>query len=196
MCYYVTAILPPDASLAALGPIATRFGRHLAPLAGPGLGAHLRPGEQYVLTTAGPCDCDTALGHLVRASGRGARPQAHAARKLAAKGWSNARIARSLAQREQARARHTARADTDLARWEGFLAAVLESGVAYIGLVLHCYEGPVAAGVALTDRHIVPVSRETPSLRDALASMREDCRYDFRAHRDRAVAAVASSLAP
>jgi len=127
---------------------------------------------------------------------RGEGPQDDAARRLAAKGWSNARIARSLAQREKAQARHTAKADTDLARWEGFLRAVLDTGVAYVGLVLHCYEGPVAAGVALTGRQIVPVGRETPPLRAALASLREDCRYDFRAHRDRAVAASAWSPAP
>ena len=195
MCYYVTAILPRDVSLASLGPIATQFGRQLTPLTGPGLGAYLAPGEQYVLTTAGPCDCDTALGHQGRASRRGEGPQDDAARRLAAKGWSNARIARSLAQREKAQARHTAKADTDLARWEGFLRAVLDTGVAYVGLVLHCYEGPVAAGVALTGRQIVPVCRETPPLRAALASLREDCRYDFRAHRDRAVAAAACSPA-
>ena len=199
MCYYVTAILPRDVSLASLGPIATQFGRQLTPLAGPGLGLGdcLAPGEQYVLTTAGPCDCDTALG---RASRRGEGPQDDAARRLAAKGWSNARIARSLAQREKARARHTAQAsaqaDTDLARWEGFLRAVLDTGVAYVGLVLHCYEESVAAGVALTGRQVVPVGRETPPLRTALASLREDWRYDFRAHRDRAVAASAWSPAP
>jgi hypothetical protein len=200
MCHYVTAILPPKVSLASLAPIAAQYRRQLTPLAGPGLGAYLAPGEQYVLTTAGPCDCDTALGHQVRASRQAERPHDDAARRLAAKGWSSARIARSLAQREKARARHTAtstaQADTDLARWEGFLVALLESGVAYVGLVVHDYEGPVDAGVALTGRQIVALGRETAPLRTVLASMREDCRYDFRVHRDRTVAASASSLAP
>ena len=84
----------------------------------------------------------------------------------------------------------TAQADTDLARWEGFLAALLESGVAYVGLVLHDSEGPVDAGVALTGRQIVALGPETPP-GTVLASMRDDCRYDFRVHRDRAVAASA-----
>jgi hypothetical protein len=144
--------------------------RRLTPLAGLGLGAYLAPGEQYVLTTAGPCDCDTAVGHQVRASRQAERPHDDAARRLAAKGWSSARIARSL--------------------------ALLESGVAYVGLVLHDYEGPVDAGVALTGRQIVALGRETAPLRTVLAPMRDDGRYDVRGHRDRTVAASASSLAP
>jgi hypothetical protein len=56
--------------------------------------------------------------------------------------------------------------------------------------------------VALTGRQIVPLGRETPPLRTALASLREDSRYDFRAldrtprSRGRVVGPVAGVVMP
>ncbi len=62
--------------------------------------------------------------------------------------------------------------------------------------------GPSRPGVALTGRQIVPLGRETPPLRTALASLREDSRYDFRAldrtprSRGRVVGPVACVVMP
>jgi hypothetical protein len=70
MCHFISAVLPSSADLSALAGVMARHGRALKPQINPVLGAQLQAGEQLLLTTAGHCDCGTALGALERNAAR------------------------------------------------------------------------------------------------------------------------------
>ncbi len=97
MCRYISADLPGSADLSALAGVLARHGRALKLQRNPALEAQLRPGEQLLLTTAGHCDCGTALGALERNAAGLERRRRSLDRKevtLRRRGWSEARIRR------------------------------------------------------------------------------------------------------
>ena len=190
MCYYVTAVLPPRAAVESLRSVAARFGRDLRPLDGSGLGDCLAPGEQYLLTTVGPCDCNTALGSKTRSPRAAGPARVDEERRLAAKGWSPAKIDRALGQSQAARTRHAALSSAasanDLDRWAGFIVAILGTGLSSISLVLHFYDGPLEARIDVPERETILVApQQVAELVGDLACLREDTRYDFRTARRR-----------
>jgi len=70
MCHFISAVLPGSADLSALAGVMAHHGRALKPQRNPALEAQLQAGEQLLLTTAGHCDCGTALGALERYAAR------------------------------------------------------------------------------------------------------------------------------
>ena len=96
MCFFISAILPGSANIRVLARVMDRYGSALKPQSNPGLEAQLQPDERLLLTTAGHCDCGTALGALdlrrpswSAASGRtSGRRQACAARAGGNPGFS------------------------------------------------------------------------------------------------------------
>jgi hypothetical protein len=140
VCTYVLAVLPKAVDVAALDAVARRFGRCISPFAngadeiGPSLGAD----ERLFGTTPDHCDCGTALGRAAMPRRR-AREPSHQAIGMRRKGWSEARIARAVAQSEAARGPGSGsakQAAEELGRWRGFIAAALDSGLTdAIGLI-------------------------------------------------------------
>ena len=97
MCFFISAILPISANISVLAGVMDRYGRALKPQSNPALEAQLQPGERLLLTTAGHCDCGTALGALERKAALLERRRRSDERKEASlrrKGWGESRIQR------------------------------------------------------------------------------------------------------
>lgn len=182
MCHFVTATLPASAPHAALDALARQHGRQFKRLHSEAVERQLGAGVGYFITTLGHCDCGTSLGASHRREAR--QPEwADEEKKLVRKGWSKAKVARAIAQKrecvvaDQANAR--LREAEDIARWERFVLAVLQSGFASeIGLLLHGYSGPLDEPFQLAGQHVVPATVPLPEI---LRSMSEDVLHVFRA---------------
>ncbi len=181
MCYYITAVLPSGANWQVAQAIAERHSRNLKAIDNPGIQGQLRAGEQYFLTTAGHCDCDTSLGLAERKRPAHQSRAEAKAKKLAALGWSKSKIERALSQsansheRSEARALKTAEADAEA--WINLIAELHEHGLPYVGLLLHFYDGPLSQNVPLTGRQTIGSGSQA---RQVLPRMSEDCLYEFR----------------
>ncbi|MFM7731950.1 MAG: hypothetical protein ACKO6F_00475 [Cyanobium sp.] len=154
-----------------------RHGRALKPQSNPALEAQLLPGERLLLTTAGHCDCGTALGALERNAAlleRRLRSEERREATLRRQGWSAARIQRWRHQRQNlGSGLHSQAAVTD---WERLLAALLsQPRTPYVGLLLHWYGGGLDEPVALQGREALPLCTES------LRWLREDVLAIFRA---------------
>lgn len=180
MCHFVTAALPAAADAAALDAVARRHGRRLQPLHSPGVQAQLGADLRYYLTTPGHCDCGTALGAQARRSP--GRDAAEDARRLRRKGWSEGKIGRALAQRQQQRESDEAvranGAQQELETWRAFIAEALSAREATsFGLLLHHYHGALDAEFTLQGRQTLTLEDATPQ---RLGELREDVLYLFR----------------
>jgi hypothetical protein len=152
MCIFIVVSLPSDADTRRLQPIFATGGRPLgSPITNACLQQQMPIGEMLFWVTVGHCDCDTDLGR------QGVRQEAwdsHVARlrkKGQKKGWSEAKIARALAESEAATSRpHECE---DLRRWHQLVEAVITSGATrHIGILLHMYrENPVTECFTLRD---------------------------------------------
>lgn len=142
-----------------------------------GLLAGLAPGERFFHTTPAHCDCGTPLG-CASVPGRDPAQAAEAtAARLRRKGWSEAKIARALAQHADAEARpprpRGEPAPTSLAEWRALIDAVLASNATRsLGLLWCELDDIVDAG----DR---PRIRRARLDENALAHMRRDVIHDF-----------------
>lgn len=175
MCYFITAVLPGGARLPEAQAVAERFGRRLEPVHNSGVQRQLRAGEQYCVTTVGHCDCGTALGSLARARHEKAHAAESKARKLAARGWSAAKIERALG--DGRRAAGERRASEEIASWQNLIAALHAAGVSYLGILVHFHQrGLGDEPIDLRGR----VTVEASGTLDALTSMAEDTLYEFR----------------
>ncbi|MFM7362894.1 MAG: hypothetical protein ACKO25_13960 [Cyanobium sp.] len=177
MCHFISAVLPGSADLSALEGVMARHGRALKSQSNPFLEAQLLPGERLLLTTAGHCDCGTALGALERNAALLERRRRSDERKeatLRRRGWSAARIQRWRHQRQNPGfGLHAQAAVTD---WERLLAALLsQPRTPYVGLLLHWYGGGLDEPVALQGREALPLCTES------LRWLREDVLAIFRA---------------
>lgn len=183
MCRFISAVLPSHADVEAVAAIFRAHGRFFSPMrADSAIVASFAPGERLFGTTPGHCDCGTPLGSAHDASSaRRDDPEIETAR-LRRKGWSEAKIARALEQRAEAKARPPRpRAEpeiTSLRVWRTLIEAVLASrATPSLGVVLHGMEHP-------NDFEDFPVSGRERIPRDrldeaVLASMRDDTLYDF-----------------
>jgi len=178
MCHYVTAVLPASAPHEDLDAIARAHGRRFEPLANPGVEASIGPHERYFLTTAGHCDCGTPLGALASASRR-SPDWAAQEQRLLRKGWSRAKVARSLAQKqEDDLASKALSRETNLkaaSSWLDLIGAVLDSGkTPHLGLLLHWYDGALSGSIGRIGREAVRSPELTGEL---LGHMKEDVLY-------------------
>jgi hypothetical protein len=181
MCHYITAVLPRSADHSGLDALAREHGRQFKPLSNPGVQAQLQSDEQYFITTTGHCDCGTPLGALLQGAGR-SPDWAAQEQRLLRKGWSKAKVARALAQKqEDLRASSETSATSNLmavSSWVSFIGAVLGSGkTSHLGLLLHMYSGSIESHIALAGREVV---RSTELTGELLGRMKEDVLYVFR----------------
>lgn len=178
MCHFVTAVLPAGAPHVTLDAIARRHNRQLQPQPNPSLSTQIGPERRVFLTTLAPCDCGTVIGSA-HARARAAPDWHSEARRLRKRGWSAAKVARALAQKqEHAVGNDQSYAEASAAEcnhWLGLLSEALKSVVNEFGLLLHNYSGPLAEDIVLLGREIVPVNAAP----ETLAQMREDVLYVF-----------------
>ena len=175
MCYFITVVIPKGVCLPDARAAAERHGRTLEPIHNPGVQQQLHTGEVLCLTTAGHCDCGTALGAKARSPDRSSNEAHSKSRKLAARGWSAAKIERAL--RDSRRTGPDSRAAAEIANWLALLAAMRDCGLPYLGVLLHAYDGSVAdEPIEIRSRVVVAPG----STREALESMAEDTLYEFR----------------
>lgn len=180
MCHYVTAVLPKSAAHHELDALAREHGRQFQPLSNPSIEAQIGPEERYFISTLGHCDCGTPLGALVHGASR-APDWSSQEQRLRQKGWSKARIARAITQK-QAAFRSSAESSTEanlkaMSSWLKFIGAILGSGkTSHLGLLLHMYSGSVSSRIALVGREVVRSTELTP---DLLGHMKEDVLYVF-----------------
>jgi len=181
MCLFITATLPATAAFAPIEAIARAHGRRFRAQSNASIEAQIGEDRRSYVTTPGHCDCGTVLGSRSTAKGR-ATDWAKEEHKLARKGWSDARIARAIAQKRASEEDHDAnairRAESELFSWQALIASVLASGKASeIGLLLHMYSGALDAPFAMREtRHL----GSSDTIRDVLLAMDEDVLYVFR----------------
>ncbi|MBF6023969.1 hypothetical protein [Lysobacter niastensis] len=137
--------------------------------------------QRYFLTTPGHCDCGTVLGsHYQRA--RQAKDWAADEQRLLKKGWSKAKVARALAQKQESSARSDVAvleaSAADLASWTKLIAEILGSGTREFGLLLHSYRGPLDEDIKLKGTEQIATGDDTGEI---LRKMREDVLYVFLA---------------
>ena len=187
MCTYITAVIPAGANEAAVRQCADQWGHGWEAIDNRHVLGQLRPGERYYLTTRKHCDCGTALGSLGPEWQHRSKAPADKVPSLRRKGWSEAKIARWLKDKERA-AGHRQRAEAlhsdhppmpEEEMWLGFLRAVIERGVAgSVGLLLHWYSGGVESErIDLKDRTRVSLGELNEIV---LRDMDYDHLYDIR----------------
>ncbi len=181
MCHFITATLPRNAPRDALDLVARRFGRQFQPLASPAISAQLPAGSAYFVTTLAHCDCGTLLGSAHRTAARAPDWAAEEARLLK-KGWSRAKVARALEQRQDnAATKQDASEQADRSQSEGiegFVSAILQSKLTReLGLLLHSYRGPLDEEFNILRHEEVPVDA---LLSQVLPAVEEDVLYLFR----------------
>lgn len=157
MCYYITAVLSPNADVAAVEQIAQGYGRRWEELAENGLKPALRSGERYYFTSRG-CDCGTGVGRLAPDPDYQEPDYRRQVARFRKKGWSDAKIRRWLDEKLAQRTTETdvvSRPPGDVIKWRAFVDEVLNSGSAdYIGLLLHWYDGLIESErIDLGKRH-------------------------------------------
>ena len=181
MCHFITATLPKAADHAALDAVARNFGRQFRPLASPAVVAQLPSSLAYFLTTLAHCDCGTVLGSARQGAARAPDWAAEEA-KLRKKGWSPAKVARALEQRQEKAALKQQASETadraQAASIEGFVSGVLRSGLTpELGLLLHSYRGPLDEEFSILRQE--QVAPNAP-LAQVLPAAEEDVLYLFR----------------
>ena len=143
MCTFITVFLPTSLPRVGAAAIMERSGRRLFAQASPSLQAAVGPGWQPWLSAA-HCDCGTAL-----ASVRAEPEWKGDAERWRKKGWSEAKIARALAEQLERHAQdQQVRRDEalgDAGQWLQRIDALLQSGAARIGLLARDYDGAVCA---------------------------------------------------
>ncbi len=141
MCDFII-LVAPTADQQALSAAMARHGRAARPIANASLFRALLPGEFPYLTTQSACDCGTVLGTV------GNDPETELAKdaaRLAKKGWSQARIARAIAQRQAADARPSEPGPDSFALWAGVVGDLFETlKLPHVGLLVHSCAGSIA----------------------------------------------------
>jgi hypothetical protein len=185
MCHFITATLPPHADLKMVRTLIGAHKQGFTTVANEWVQRQLLPGEIYLCLTRRMCDCGTALGCVGRAEEPHATPDPAELERLRREGWSEARIARRLAEQERTAAKREREvAQRRIARvseaeeWRALLAAILERQAAdRFGLLLHWYRSaPETERIELQRREKVPLARLTPEL---LMEIEEDVLYEF-----------------
>lgn len=185
MCQFITAVMPADADAEALRKIFRAHGRAFDEYVNATLAAQLSDGERCVWTTPGHCDCGTPLGaHPEEKVAAAEHRRNGQLARLRRRGWSEAKIARAMAQHDVAEARERIYRTgelppTSLAQWLALIEAALSvNATPWLGLLLKTYGGDVGSeDIVLSGREIVDRSRRGEQ---TLASMREGVLYEFR----------------
>lgn len=145
MCQFITAFLPESANLKAVAAVFDKHKVGFKQIDNPHVLAQVPPGEVFILTTRGWCDCGTPLGSQARNRTPTQREMDHRISKLRKRGWSQARIERWQEQkqmeeqkRQRAEQAHAENATPQLLHWITFISDLLHSKQTdRVGLLLH-----------------------------------------------------------
>lgn len=172
MCRFIT-LTAPASEVTALEAVMRRHGRRAQPMDNPSVRKLMLDGERQYLTTAGHCDCGTVLGVAAATPDEREDDLAREAAQLTRKGWSAAKIARSLDDRRRAEARPKGRDGPDsLDLWTEVFADLRDSlKLPYAGLLVHAYRGGFENEILSATRRAV--GRGTPDP-EGLAALAED----------------------
>ncbi|WMJ68182.1 hypothetical protein [Stenotrophomonas sp. 24(2023)] len=143
MCTFITVFLPSTLAHDTAAAIFKRSGRPLFAQVSPSLQAAVGPGWQPWLSAA-HCDCGTAL-----ASAHAEQEWKGDAERWRKKGWSEAKIARALAEQhahfeQERQARQSERLE-EAGQWLQRIDALLQAGASRIGVLVRNYDGAVGA---------------------------------------------------
>ena len=183
MCHFITAVLPKSAPHEEIDVLAQKFGRQFKLLSNPSIESQIQSSEAYFLTTRGYCDCGTPLGALRPNKGkRKSLDIASHEKQMRQKGWSEAKIARSLTQKldkiTQVNEAAIKSNGNQASSWCTLISELLDSGkTPYVGLLLHYYSGSLESRIEVSGRVIARKADVTP---DYLGTMQEDVLYEFR----------------
>lgn len=175
MCWYITSTLPTRDDVARLRPLIEEHGLAFTPLTNRRVQAILKEGEYYARATASHCDCSSSLGDRGNKEASNAREARIRGRRR--RGWSDARIARWLAEVEH----HGAGSmETDLSNWVAFLRRALNGRqTKYVGLLIHEYSTDLETeSIEINGTESVPIALVNE---DLLENLTPDVLYRFRA---------------
>jgi hypothetical protein len=145
MCYYITATVPAECNLEVLRQVIEKHGFGFTSLTNSSITAQLPKGSQYYRATGSYCDCDDGFGysfHYDRPSNQ--NDLTKYANKLRKKGWSEAKIHRSLQERTLAHEKPRPGIPESADRWIKFFREIpLEKQTPKIGLITHFYQGDI-----------------------------------------------------
>ena len=180
MCTRISVFVPTAANLDALESWSEDCGVGIERVAG----AEGQWRDTTILVTRSYCDCGTPIGHLTR-SGPRHDPERNV-RELRKRGWSEAKIARSLSQKKDAKerkdAQRAANAVAALTDWVTFFkGAPTRAHLRSIGVFYR------EDGLWLSTRDLEDSRRETSTLRSleplVLARLDKGVLYEFSSSR-------------
>jgi hypothetical protein len=171
MCHFVTLIVPTgDAD--AVRAVMDRHGRAADPIDNPSIRKVLQGGESQYLTTRGHCDCGTVLAPRHDTPEAFEEKLARDAARMTRKGWSEAKIARSIEDRRKADARPSGGGSDSLELWNAALHDLGEAlKLPYAGLFIRFYSGEIATEAFTASRRQLSKSDQW---QEALGSMEHD----------------------
>jgi hypothetical protein len=171
MCHFITLIVPTD-DAAAVRAVMGRHGRAADPVDNPSVRKVLRDGEHQYLTTRTHCDCGTVLAPAQDTPDAFEEALAKEESRMRRKGWSDAKIARAIADRRKADAKPRGGGTDSLELWNAALRELrVDLKLPYVGLLIRFYSGAIATEVFDALRREVP---EGVARQHALASMEHD----------------------
>jgi hypothetical protein len=144
----------------------------------PGLRTCLEPAEREYWLTRSPCDCGTYLGSAVQRSDRPDDERVAEIARYRRKGWSEARIARAVADKDRAVARPARNPlNEDATYWIDLLTALAEGlKLQEVGLMHHFYRKAPGAEPETASRNKAGyLARAT----EVLDRMEDGVIYDF-----------------
>jgi hypothetical protein len=181
MCYYITATVPVEGNLEVLRQVINKHGFVFTSLTNSFITAQLPKGSQYYRVTGSYCDCDDGFGYSFHYD-RTSNPNdlAKHANKLRKKGWSEAKIHRSLLEKTLAREKPRPDILESAYRWIKFLREFLSAKrTPRIGLITRFYQGDIETEgfhikstrtLVLTDLH-----------QETILGLEDDVLYTFTA---------------
>lgn len=185
MCHFITVSLPKSVNADSVKAIFESHKVGFETISNPHVLEQLEPGDLYVLTTKGHCDCGTALGSLYGSVAQDDQGYQRELKKFRKQGWSEAKIARWLEQKEATKEKHRHEEEArfqgsihELNQWVSLITDVLKTGNTYrLCLLLHMYRGGVEnEQIDILGKEKVKLSYTTPEL---LTSIKEDVLYEF-----------------
>lgn len=184
MCHFITATLPQGANIDLAIQVFRSHDLGFKVVHNPRVSTQLNPGETYILTTKGQCDCGTALGSLNRGPSKDLNFESELA-NLRKQGWSGAKVQRWLKQKREAEEKRKEEVDAraeggmaDAQRWVNLVNELLQSGHANkVGVLLHLYHGGVETErINISERRKLRLADLTPNY---VMRMSEDVLYEF-----------------
>ena len=171
MCHFITLIVPTD-DVDAVRAMMKRHGRAAAPIDNPSIRKVLKEGERQYLTTRGHCDCGTVLAPRHDTAETFEEKLAKHAARLSRKGWSEAKIARTMEDRRKADARPDGGGCDSLELWNAVLRDLRDDlGLPYAGLFVRFYRGAIATEEFKASRRQIG---KDAGWYDALSSLEHD----------------------